>query len=103
MTDYSITFLDTNSDPFRGVIVYEGKEIPFLVEELFNYWFKFETDPKFGGRTKEFNGDLYFDAVTAMQIFPFELLLEIRTKMFEILFEKFRIPQQAGKKYFYFV
>ena len=102
MTDYSITFLDTNSDPFRGVIVYEGKEIPFLVEELFNYWFKFETDPHLGGRTKKFNGEVYYDALTGMQIFPFKLLLEIRIKLFEILFGKFGLPQ-LEKNILYFV
>ena len=102
MTDYSITILDTESEPFQGVLVYEGKTIPFLIENLFDMWFKFESLDDPGARTKEFSGELYYDALAAMTVLQFKAFMEIRIKLFHTLFDKFGIAHQSREEYMYF-
>ena len=91
MSSYSIKSLDIESEPFQGVILVDDiKEMPFVIENLFDMWFIFENRREYD-RTKIFNGEVYSDALSVIDILPFEFLLKIKTEMFRKIFEKYGI------------
>lgn len=97
MNTFEFTETNFESGPFRGVINFKGKEVPFLIESIFNIWFNFKNtdldlnyklfDETRDRRVKKFDGEFYVDALIAMDLLPFEFILDIKNKYFEKLFE----------------